>query len=230
MGMDFLKDRRIVLAAGGALAVLLGVGIAVAIMMRDHGAKTPPPASRGGLVVETGGDDQSVDAARPLRCFVAGQFVGMATLADCAKKNGVATRALDVGVDATGALAAASDNGPVIQPLTPSQVQSTPIEPPPAAPPAAGATTTASANGGPVVALCWRHDADWRKLPSELSLNACVQALFAGRCEKPGEAIYGRWGDETLRLVPRRVEISTDNRTFRPLADQNASCAIAAVG
>jgi hypothetical protein len=230
MTLDFLRDRRIVPAIGGALAILLGVGIAVGIMMRDHGSKSPPPASRGGLVVETGRDDASLDPARPLRCFVGGQFVGVSTLADCAKKNGVATRALDVGVDATGAVAAASDNGPVIQPLTPSQVQSTPIAPPPAGPQNLGGGAQASVAGGVAVALCWRHDPDWRKLPSELSLNACVQALFAGHCERPGEAAYGRWGDETLRLVPRRVEISADNRTFRPLVDQNAGCAIAPVG
>jgi hypothetical protein len=156
----------------------------------------------------------------------------MATLADCAKKNGVATRALDVGVDSTGALAAASDTGPVIQPLTPSEAKVTPLEPPPPAPvDVAGSQQPQPATGaGAVTAICWRRDADWRKLPSEMSLNACVQALFAGKCEKPGEAVYGRWGEETIRLVPRRVEISADNRTFRPLADQSAACVIAPVG
>jgi hypothetical protein len=228
--MDLFKDRRIVLAIGGALAILLGMGIAIGIMMRDHGSKAPPPASRGGLVVETGRDDDSLDPARPLRCFVGGQFVGMATLADCAKRNGVATRALDVGVDSTGAPAAATDNGPIIQPLTPSQMQTAPIAPPPAAPQDPGAPPQSPVAGGVAVAICWRHDTDWRKLPAEMSLNACVQALFAGRCVRPGEADYGRWGDQTLRLVPRRVEVSADNRTFRALADQGASCAIAPVG
>jgi hypothetical protein len=73
-------------------------------------------------------------------------------------------------------------------------------------------------------APCGRRDSDWRRLPTDLSLNACVQALFAGRCEKPGGATYGRWGEETLRLVPRRVEASADNRTFRPLVDQGPNC------
>jgi hypothetical protein len=228
--MDVWHDRRVVLAIGGGLAVLLGVGIAVGIMMRDHGSNAPPPASRGGLVVETGdSDEQQLDPARPLRCFVGGQFVGMATLSDCAKKNGVATRALDVGVDATGALAAASDTGPVIQPLTPAQATVAPLQPPPPAPADAGPVSQTSAAGA-VTAICWRHDTDWRKLPAEISLNTCVQALFAGKCEKPGEAVYGRWGDETIRLVPRHVEISADNRTFRPLADQNGACVIAPIG
>lgn len=225
--MDLMQDRRIVLVIGGGLAILLGVGIAIGIMMRDHGSSAPPPASHAGLVVEAGTDDQALDPARPLRCFVGGQFVGLLTLADCAKKNGVATRALDVGVDSTGALAAASDTGPVIQPLSPSQAQVTPLAPPPPAPMEAGAAPTAA---GAVAAICWRHDADWRKLPAEMSLNACVQALFAGRCEKPGDAAYGRWGDQTIRLVPRHVEISGDNRTFRTLADQSAACVISPIG
>jgi hypothetical protein len=228
--MDVFQDRRVVLAIGGGLAVLLGAGIAIGIMTRDHASTAPPPASHAGLVVETGADDQSLDPARPLRCFVGGQFVGMATLADCAKKNGVATRALDVGVDSTGALAAASDTGPVIQPLTPAEAKVTPLEPPPPAPVDTAGSQPQTAAAGTVSAICWRHDADWRKLPSEMSLNACVQALFAGKCEKPGEAVYGRWGEETIRLVPRRVEISADNRTFRPLADQSAACGIAPVG
>jgi hypothetical protein len=175
-------------------------------------------------VVETASDDQGqqLDPARPLRCFVGGQFVGMATLSDCAKKNGVATRALDVGVDATGALAAASDTGPVVQPMTPEQAQAVPIDAPPAAP--AGTAPTAVAVGAPT-APCWKRDGDWRRLPTDLTLNACVQALYAGRCVKPGEAAYGRWGEETLRLVPRRVEASADNRTFRPLVDQGPNCA-----
>jgi hypothetical protein len=63
-----------------------------------------------------------------------------------------------------------------------------------------------------------------------MTLNACVQALFAGRCEKPGAATYGRWMQQTLRLVPGRVEVSADNRSFRPLTEQGAGCAIPPIG
>jgi hypothetical protein len=219
--MALLSDRRLILGAGGALALLLGLGAAVFFMSRDAGPKGPPPASKGGLVVEEGREDQNLDPARPLRCFVDGQLAGTMTLAECAKKNGVATRALDLGVDATGALAAASDTGPVVQSLTVAQAQATPIQPPPGAPPAIA--PVASGAGAPI-APCWRRDSDWRRLPTDISLNACVQALFAGRCEKPGDAAYGRWGEETLRLLPRRVEISADNRTFRPLVDLGPNC------
>jgi hypothetical protein len=218
--MAFLSDRRVILGAGGALALLLGLGVAVFIMHRDPGSKSAPPASRGGLVVQEGRED-SLDPARPLRCFVAGQLAGTMTLAECAKKNGVATRALDLGVDATGALAAASDSGPVVQSLTVAQAQAVPNGAPPASPPTVA--PVASGAGAPT-APCWRRDTDWRRLPTDLTLNACVQALFAGRCEKLGGATYGRWGEETLRLLPRRVEISADNRSFRPLVDQGAGC------
>jgi hypothetical protein len=143
------------------------------------------------------------------------------TLAECAKKNGVATRALDLGVDATGGLAAASDSGPVVQPLTPAQAQGVPTQGPPAVPP--GAAPVAAGAGAPI-APCWRRDNDWLRLPTDLTLNACVQALYAGRCLGPGEAAYGRWGEETLRLFQRRVWASADNRTFRPLVDQGPNC------
>jgi hypothetical protein len=218
--MAFLSDRRVILGAGGALALALGLGVAVFIMHRDPASRSPPPASKGGLVVEEG-REESLDPARPLRCFVGGQLAGTMTLAECAKKNGVATRALDLGVDSTGALAAASDAGPVVQPLTVEQAQAVPNGAPPASPPTAA--PVASGAGAPT-APCWRRDSDWRRLPTDITLNACVQALFAGRCEKQGGATYGRWGEETLRLVPRRVEISADNRSFRPLVDQGPGC------
>ena len=218
---NLISDRRIVLAAGGAAALLLGLGVAGVFVMRAPKASGPPPASRGGLVVEQGADSAPFDPGRPLRCFVGGQMVGEMTLADCAKKNGVATQALDLGVDATGGLAAASDAGPVVQPLTPQQAQQVPTQGPPAVPP--GVAPVASGAGQPV-APCWRRDGDWRRLPTDLTLNACVQALYAGHCVKAGEAAYGRWGEETLRLFGRRIEASADNRTFRPLVDQAPNC------
>jgi hypothetical protein len=75
---------------------------------------------------------------------------------------------------------------------------------------------------------CWRYgDNHWRKLPGQTTLNGCAQALFAGRCEQPGGALYGRWAQQTLRLVPGRVEISADNRSFHTLAEQGSGCSIA---
>lgn len=208
------------MAIGGALALLLGLGIAIGLMAggKDKGKSAPPPASQSGLIVEMGRDDDTkLDPARPLRCFVGGQFVGEITLAECAKRNGVATGALDVGVDETGALAAADSAGTVLTPLPPQPVTSVET-PPPAAPPVAVAAR------GPVAA-CWRYaDAAWTRLPGEVSVASCVQTLFNGRCERVGGATYGRWGEETLRLLPGRVEISSDNRSFRQLVDQSASC------
>ncbi len=228
------NDRRIVLALiGGALALMAGLGIAIGMVSKTRNDRdAAPPASQGGLVVETTtADDGGIDPARPLRCFVAGQYVGEVTLAECAKKNGVATGALDVGVAATGALAAADDAGTVLTPLPP--VQTAAVEP--ALPPAATATpadaSPAAAPAGGPTGACWRYAGNvWSRLPSDLSLNGCVQALFSGRCERPGGATYGRWMTQTLRLVPGKVEVSGDNRSFRTLADQGGGCAIPSIG
>jgi hypothetical protein len=158
-----------------------------------------------------------IDAAKPLRCFVNGQLVGELTLKDCAQRNGVASDALDVGVDATGNLAAGQPGAQTVTPLPPRQ--------PAAAPP------PAVAQAAPAVGECWRYaDSHWRKFPSDTSLNGCVQALFAGRCESAGGASYGRWRQQTLRLVPGRIEISADNHSFRTLAEQGPACSIPGVG
>jgi len=212
--------------AGAAVALLAGLAIAWTMLAAQHREpKEAPPASSAGLVIDSSGpEDARMDPAKPLRCFVAGQFVGELTLADCAKRNGVATDALDVGLDETGALAAADQAGAVLTPLPPPEV---------AAPKEAG-TDEASAGPLPVnapVGGCLRYDqGKWAKLPGDVSLNGCVQALFAGRCERPGGATYGRWMQQTLRLVPGRVEVSADNHSFRTLADQGAGCAITPVG
>ena len=232
--MDMFNDRRIVLALiGGALALMAGLGIAIGMVSKTRNDRdAAPPASQGGLVVETTtADDGGIDPARPLRCFVAGQYVGEVTLAECAKKNGVATGALDVGVDATGALAAADDAGTVLTPLPPVQTAAVePALPPVVAATPADASATAAPAAGPTGA-CWRYAGNvWSRLPSDLSLNGCVQALFAGRCERPGGATYGRWMTQTLRLVPGKVEVSGDNRSFRTLADQGGGCAIPNIG
>ena len=54
--MEFLKDRRTLLAlVGGALALLAGLIIANVMVNKGKDEKpSAPPASKGGLVVETG--------------------------------------------------------------------------------------------------------------------------------------------------------------------------------
>ena len=224
--MDFLKDRRIVVLGGGAaLALLAGLGIAAALLAgHDQKQTEAPPASRAGLIVETGRDDDTkLDPARPLRCFVGGAFVGEITLAECAKKNGVATGALDVGVDETGALAAADQAGTVLTPLPP-----TPTVEAPAAGQGGNTQTPATpavASANAPLAACWRYaGGEWRRLPGDITLNACVQQLFGGRCEKTSAVAYGRWGEETLRLLQGRVEASPDNRSFHTVFEQAPNC------
>jgi hypothetical protein len=232
--MDIFKDRRLLLALGAVAALVLGVGIALLIARHDPPSKEPPPASEGGLVVQPGRvDDAKLDTARPLRCFVSGQYVGDLTLADCARKNGVATGALDVGVDETGALAATNGAGTVLTPLPPQEqvaAQPAPVTPAtPSAAPGAPSTPTASAPAASGSA-CWRYaNGEWKRL-GDMSLNMCVQTLFAGQCVKSGQANYGRWGEETLRLVKGKVEVSTDDRRFRTLVEQGSNCSIPPAG
>jgi hypothetical protein len=152
--------------------------------------------------------------------------VGELSLTDCAKRNGVATDALDVGIDQSGALAAADKAGQTIIPLPPAEEANPPPE-------SADGVPDDSDPALPVASddSCWRHGGGhWRKLGSDMDLNACVQALFAGRCERPGGASYGRWGGETLRLVQGRVELSDDNRNFRPLTLQAPDCSVDPIG
>jgi hypothetical protein len=222
--MDFLKDRRTVLAlAGSAVALVAGLSVAWILVAGHRGeVAPPPPASQAGLVIDPSGRTANAgDTGKLLRCFVNGQSAGEMTLADCARRNGVATDALDLGLDASGALAAGQ--GSQLTPLPPEETSSTP-DVTTDLPPTAGA---AALQGGPSAA-CWRFaDNQWRKLSADLPLGGCVQALFAGHCAQAGEADYGRWGQQALRLVPGRVEISADNHSFRPLVDQGPACAAA---
>ena len=217
--MALPNDNRVIIAVGAGLVIIAAV--VLALIFTGGGDKTPEasPASKGGLVVNLA-DAPSLEPTRELRCFVDGQFVGMATLADCAQRNGLATDALDVGLDATGALAAAPTAAFAPPPELPA-VQMAEEEPQPSMEPMPAPRPTPAAAGSP----CLRHSgSDWRTLSSNMSLNACVQALYAGTCVGPGDAQYGRWGDTTLRLVPRRVEQSGDNSRFRTLAEQDRNC------
>lgn len=225
--------RKTILVTGAALALAAGALIAGAVVWTHRNEPTPPPpASQGGLIVETGAPDNGdVDPAMPLRCFVSGQYVGEVTLADCARRNGVATGALDVGLDESGALAAADQAGTVLVPLPPQDLAqpAEPVVQDPAADPAM--TGAAPQPAVSPVGACWRYSgAEWRRLPGDVTLNTCVQTLFANRCEKVGSATYGRWMQQTLRLAPGKVEISPDNRSFRTLAEQGPGCVIPPVG
>lgn len=228
--MQLPNDNRVIIAIGVGLAVLAAVVLALVFGgSHDQAApKAPETEGPGGLQVDLA-DAPSLEPTRELRCFVNGQFIGMATLADCARRNGLATDALDVGLDETGNLAAAptasfapppalpdatetADNG-VIDPY-----DSTLPEKPQAQQPQ---PRVERVTGAP----CMRFSgSDWRQLSGDMSLNQCVQALYAGTCVRPGDAQYGRHGALTLRLVPRRVEQSNDNTRFRILADQDRNC------
>ncbi|CAN5262185.1 hypothetical protein BH10PSE1_BH10PSE1_26780 [soil metagenome] len=216
-------DNRVIMAIGAGLAIV--AAIVLALIFTGGKDKTPeaPPASKGGLTVDLA-DAPVLDTTRELRCFVNGQYVGLATLPDCARRNGVATDALDVGLDNTGALAAAPTAAFAPPPAEPAiDLGQLSAEPQPAAP--ADFSTPAAApvaSGSP----CLRYTgSEWRTVSGGMSLNQCVQALYSGNCvQRLGDAQYGRSGDVTLRLVPRRVEQSNDNSRFRVLSEQDRNC------
>lgn len=217
-------DNRTLLFVGAGVAVVAAVGLAL-WFSRGPAPTEPPPASQGGLTVDVA-EAPSLEPTRQLRCFVNGRFVGLATLVECAERNGLATDALDVGIDETGALAAAPTASLAPPPQEPTQLVD--MEPLPTLPevaqPEPAAPTPAPGEA------CLRHvGGDWRAVSSSMSLNECVQALYASRCVRPGDALYGRWGTTTLRLVPGRVEQSSDNANFRTLVEQDRRCNVPAV-
>lgn len=233
--MQSPNNNRVIIAIGAGLAILAAIVLALVFGGRREQTEAPPVDRPGGLQVDLA-DAPSLEPTRQLRCFVAGQFVGMATLADCAQRNGLATDGLDVGLDASGNLAAAPTAAFAPPPELPTsdvadlnQNLGAPSTTAPEGPGAEAqrAPQVQRAAGAP----CLRYaGSEWRQLAADMTLNQCVQALYAGTCVRPGDAQYGRHGSLTLRLVPRRVEQSNDNSRFRILADQDRNCQFSGLG
>lgn len=227
--MQLPNDNRVIIAVGIGLAVIAAVVLALIFSGgREPAApKTSETDEPGGLQVDLA-DAPALEPTRELRCFVSGQFVGMATLADCAQRNGLATDALDVGLDASGNLAAAPTAAFAPPPALPDPVElaETPLPSDLSSPERPQAQPTQPprverAGGAP----CQRYTgSEWRQLSNDMTLAQCVNALYSGTCVRPGDAQYGRHGSVSLRLVPRRVEQSNDNTRFRILADQDRNC------
>ncbi|HXQ09955.1 MAG TPA: hypothetical protein VN805_03040 [Caulobacteraceae bacterium] len=217
--MDAPSIRRLwVTVGGGLLVAALAVALGLFLLLRGPHTATPPPASTGGLVVTQAAQQAKLDPQKPLRCFVNGQLVGEETLADCAKRNGVATEALDIGVDQTGQLAAANQNNEMATPLAPlpqTQVAAVSAQP--------DAVDVASGAGD-----CLRYAAaTWREAGAGMSLSGCVKLLFDGHCAKGGATAYGRWMSQTLRQTTGEIDISNDDKDFHQLVPQTApDCAI----
>ena len=224
--MQLPNDNRVIIAIGVGLAVLAAVVLALIFGSgREQPAARMPDADAPGELQVNVGDAPALEPTRELRCFVSGQFVGMATLSDCAQRNGLATDALDVGLDESGNLAAAPTASLAPPPALPTAITTDPALVDPRQPenpqPQPQQPRVERTSGAP----CMRYTgSDWRQLSSDMTLNQCVQALYAGTCVGPGDAQYGRHGNLTLRLVPRRVEQSNDNARFRILADQDRGC------
>ena len=226
--MNLPTDRRVLIGSGVALPVL----VVALVLALGGGKKQPAPQeTSSGLIVEVGRDDK-IDPNRQLPCYVNGKSVGMTTQNQCAARNGLDAGQLDVGIDRSGELAFGQP-GVNLAPLPPqeSAEETKPAQVAIAAPPpviaASAPAAAAAARNGPVAA-CWRFASGWTKL-ADMSLEACVQTLYDGRCVKAGEAAYGRWGEQTLRLVPGRVEQSPDNSNFHTLVRQGSNCSLPGV-
>lgn len=223
-----LHDRRVVIGVVSGGVLLLALLTLTFCVARGRHASGPPgqPVQHGMLQVEMGKQDSKMEPGKPLRCFVNGQFVGEQTLADCAKKNGVAAQSLDVGLDQTGQMAAAPEGQTALTALPVVTAQAPPPTVAVIAPAAPPPVRTAPAAPEEPSGQCLRFaGGQWRD-SSGGSLQACARALFDGRCVRPGDALYGRFGGQTLRLVPGRVEISNDNRIFRTLTEQASDCSL----
>lgn len=232
--MASAPTSRLVIGLGALTAVVVGAAVALGLLRGDEPAKAPPPAAEGGLQIEVGENGRAaLDPAKPLRCFVNGQFVGVETLARCAERNGVSAQALDVGLDSTGEVAAATDV--TLAPLPGFDVADTaPVQPlppvtlPDVGPIGPGPTEVAGAGDSQAAwGPCMRHGPQgWATVSDRAPLAVCVNLLFDGRCEEPGNALYGRWGEQTVRLVPGKVEIAVDGRNFRTLVEQRGNCTV----
>jgi hypothetical protein len=161
--MKALLDRRVIAVIGAILALVLALAVGYLVAGRGRKAPAAGPAAAG-LTIEQGAADSRTASTKALRCFVGGQFVGMATVAECAQKNGVSAQALDVGLDpATGA------------PATPSGSLAPPVQAPPAPAPSPGEPAEAQAEHAPApLAECLRYGGDgWR--PAGTAAQALAQ-------------------------------------------------------
>jgi len=227
-------SARAALRAAGivkvALALLIGAGLTLAGCRRAKPQEAAPPAGAQ-LKVEMG-TSTKLDPESALRCFVHGQFVGMQTPAQCAEKNGVPAGALDVGLDQSGSLAAGAGDAhlaPIANTVDDNATSD--ADPGDNAPPTTPAQPAAAPMALPVDGAtgdCLRYiRGAWQSAGTGATLSVCVRTLFAGRCVGAGQTLYGRWGRETVRLMPGRVEMSDNNHDFHPLVAQNASdCAL----
>jgi hypothetical protein len=193
--------------------------------------KAPAPAPTGALLKVEMGKSAKLDPESALRCFVHGQFVGMQTPAQCAEKNGVPAGALDVGLDQSGSLAAGAGDAhlaPIANTVDDDQTAQadagdTPTAAATAPPPSADLPMPAAISGNDATGDCLRYIRGvWQPAGQGVALGVCVHTLFSGRCVGPGQTLYGRWGRETVRLMPGRVEMSDNNRDFHPLVAQSA--------
>ncbi len=223
-----VQSRWIWLGAGAAVAVVVAVALALVL---SSGHKNDPKMTDAppGLTFNVSDPTPQLDSKKPLRCYVNGADVGDLTLAECAKKNGVAAQGLDVGLDDNGNVVAAPTGSLTPTPTPPASAGAAPdkTSPQAQAPEQTAEVVPDTAPTAGPAGVCLRYNSNsWNKLADNVTLGQCVRMLYDQRCVSPGNASYGRWADKTLRLVPHRVEISDDNTNFRLLVEQGQGCSV----
>ena len=207
MGED---KKNLIVIIGGALIVLVIAIFGAKWLSKGHENDPRMNTKPTGLQVSVTEAPTGI-TQKTLRCFVNGAYVGDFSLSECAQKNGVAAQSLDVGLDDKG---------------NPTAAPTASLAPPTSAPPKNLVTTkteTDTGSGEETMAqgACLRYaGGDWSEEAVGLSLAQCAHRLYDGHCERPGSASYGRWANQTLRLVPGRVEVSVDNHNFHTLYEQ----------
>lgn len=207
------QDRR----AGALAARGLGAGLAVALTAGVVGCHRGEETSGGGasetgLVVQAGRDMAKLQPNRLLGCYVGGRLIGQRTVADCARRNGLPTGALDVGL-AAGSPAAAS-----------STANATSVDEPAGEPASSPPPPAVTAAGG--LADCAQLvDGAWVRVAQGATLTSCVRTLFDGQCLAEGVVSRGRWADRLLRLANGRVEAAAAGAPYRLVAVQADGCA-----
>lgn len=225
------NQRTMLVIGGGVLALILALILGF-MLSTKHKDEPKMNGKAPGLAINVS-DAPKVDSAKPIRCFVNGVLVGNLTLHDCAARNGVGAQQLDVGLDEDGNLAAAPTASLAPPPATPVQTTAPEAsEPKPSEPIAVQEPQSPEVvpdiqqASGPV-APCLRYSGNqWSRVKDSVTLGQCVQLLYDGRCESPGNASYGRWNKQTLRLVPKKIEVSDDNKNFRTLVRQGQGCSV----
>lgn len=204
------------------LGIVLVLGLFVGLFWPKSKPVEPLKVEEAALPVTV--SEVPADAKKQAPCFVDGQIVGQMTISECAKRNHVDPKSLDVGTRHDDSLPSTEFQTP----NAPNGAPDTGVANP------QGRTASATLRGvdqaqavnpapTPTSAACLRFGGgEWRQAADHVSKSQCAKILFP--CEKGARDTYGRWGETSLRLVSGKIEQSLDGKVFSPFMDVAKSC------